>query len=71
MKRKMSNKARVNISNAQHNRLASKNNDENIKHIRYVYDKFKRQIKCYNKELELYEWMIQRLENDGKTEEKI
>ncbi len=29
-------------------------NDENIKHIRYVYEKFKRQIELYSKELELY-----------------
>lgn len=46
-------------------------NDENIKHLRYVYEKFKRQIERYSKELELYKWMMRRLENDGKTDEKI
>ena len=43
-------------------------NDESIKHIRYFYDKLGKQLARHDKELELYTWMMRRLENDGKTD---
>lgn len=50
-------------------KVSALKNDESIKHIRYVYEKFKRQVERYEKEVELYEWLMRRLENEGKTDD--
>lgn len=44
--------------------------DEGIKHVRYVYEKLKRQVERYDKEVKLYESIMRRFEIDGKTEDE-
>ena len=43
--------------------------DEGMKHIRYMYEKLKRQVERHDKEVELHESIIRRFEIDGKTED--
>ena len=43
--------------------------DEGIKHVRYMYERLKRQVEGHNKTVELYEGIMRRIEIDGKTDD--
>lgn len=58
-----------NVYNICKAKVETLQNDKNIEHVRYVYDKLRKQIERHEKELELYMRMKRRLENEGKTDD--
>lgn len=57
-----------NVYNFCKTKVNALTSNENIKHIRYFYDKFKRQLERHQKELELYKYMLRKLEDEGRTD---